>query len=141
MAAADAVRNLTAYLTVLVVFVSLNVAWVGLFAFDLYRRAVPSLLSDKPRLPLVLLFYLLQAGGILLLAVLPALASHSWETALLSGALLGLCTYGAYDLTNAATLRLWPGTLVAVDLAFGTVLTAVAATAGFLVAGWLGGTA
>ena len=39
-----------------------------------------------------------------------------------------------YDLTNMATLKLWPAHLAAIDIAWGTFLTAVAATAGYAAA-------
>src|SRR5687768_6667429 len=42
--------------------------------------------------------------------------------------------YGTYDLTNLATLRRWPPALAAVDLAWGSLLTGLAATAGYLAA-------
>ena len=43
--------------------------------------------------------------------------------------LFGFCVYGAYDLTNLATLRGWPWplTVSVVDLAWGGAVTATAA--------------
>ena len=46
---------------------------------------------------------------------------------------LGLVAYGTYDLTNQATLRVWATKLTLIDMAYGSVLTACAATASFLV--------
>jgi uncharacterized membrane protein len=48
------------------------------------------------------------------------------------GALFGFCVYAAYDLTNLATLRGWPLTVSLVDLAWGAVVTAVAAAIAFV---------
>jgi uncharacterized membrane protein len=45
-----------------------------------------------------------------------------------TGALFGLVAYRTYDLTNQATLRDWPVWLTVLDMGWGTVLTAVAAT-------------
>jgi uncharacterized membrane protein len=50
------------------------------------------------------------------------------------GALLGLIAYGTYDLSNYATLRDWPLALTALDMAWGAVLSAMSATAGYLAA-------
>lgn len=125
-------QELAAYAAILTTYVTLNLAWVSLFAMEMYRREVAALLVDKPRAPVAGLFYLLHAAGVLVLAVQPALATGDWIRAALSGALFGLCTYGTYDLTNAATLRRWPGNLVVIDLVCGVVLTALAATAGFV---------
>jgi uncharacterized membrane protein len=59
------------------------------------------------------------------------LRSGDWRRAALNGALLGLFGYGTYDLTNQATLRHWPWLITLVDLAWGTLLTALSATAGY----------
>ena len=63
---------------------------------------------------------------------MPALANGSWTTALLNGAFLGFVAYATYDLTNHATLKNWSTLLTVADMAWGTVLTAVAATIGYL---------
>jgi uncharacterized membrane protein len=127
-------RTLLIYTTALAVLVGLDVVWLGLVALDFYRRQLGDLLLERPRLGAAALFYLLYAAGVTVLAVQPALAAGDAWRALLSGALLGLCAYGAYEFTNLATLRHWPLRLVLVDIAWGTALTSVAALAGFLVA-------
>ncbi len=38
--------------------------------------------------------------------------------------------YATYDLTNAATLRMWSWTITSADMAWGTLVTAAAAAAG-----------
>jgi uncharacterized membrane protein len=50
------------------------------------------------------------------------------------GALFGFFAYATYDMTNLATLRDWPVAVTAVDMAWGTFLTGVSATAGFFAA-------
>jgi len=61
----------------------------------------------------------------LLLAILPAVSSASWIEALWRGALLGLVAYGAYDLTNHATIAGWPLSMTLIDIAWGVVVTAL----------------
>lgn len=121
------------YLTVLIVFTAIDFLWLGLIALDFYKKAIGSLMLEKPRLEIAAIFYALCALGITILAVQPALNAGSWHTAVLLGAAFGLCAYGTYDLTNLATLKNWPLRLALVDMAWGTVLTAVAASAGFVV--------
>ena len=130
-------RDVAAYLGIFVVYVSLNLAWLSLVALDLYRRELGVLLVEKPRAGVAFAFYMLHSFGVLILAVQPALAAGTWHKAAVSGALFGLCTYAAYDLTNAATLRRWPGGLVLLDLACGTILTSLGSVAGFFVARWI----
>jgi uncharacterized membrane protein len=119
------------YLTVLVVFVGVDAVWLGLIAGNFYRREMGALMVDRPLWGAVLLFYLLYAAGITVLAIPQEQAG--WPRALLQGALLGLCAYATYNLTNLAVVRGWPLRLSVMDLAWGTFLTAVASLAGYLV--------
>ena len=47
-------------------------------------------------------------------------------------AILGAMAYATYDLTNLATLRGWTLPMALADIGWGTAVTALAATAGFL---------
>jgi uncharacterized membrane protein len=52
---------------------------------------------------------------------------------MLWGALFGFFTYATYDLTNLATLRDWPLRVVVIDIAWGTTLCTLVATASYLI--------
>jgi uncharacterized membrane protein len=121
------------YSAVLAVFTAVDILWLSMVAINFYKREIGSLLLDKPRIDVAFLFYALYAGGIMILAVQPALNSDKWYEAVFLGAVFGLCAYGTYDLTNLATLQRWPLRLALVDMAWGTLLTAMSALAGFLV--------
>jgi uncharacterized membrane protein len=125
-------QYLIAYGASAVVFFGLDLLWLGVIARGFYARQMGDLLREQPSLGVAGLFYVVYVGGIVLLAVLPALQSQSWRTALLLGVALGVVAYGTYDFTNLATLRRWPLALALVDLAWGSVLTGLAATAGYL---------
>lgn len=84
-----------------------------------------------------IVFYLLYVAGILYFAVLPGIEAKSLAKAAANGALLDAMAYGAYELTNLATLKNWPLPVTVVDLAWGIILTAVAACAGYLTLLWL----
>jgi uncharacterized membrane protein len=73
-----------------------------------------------------------------LLAVQPAIDSgKGWMQAALMGGVLGLAAYGTYDLTNYATLKSWPLSITLIDLAWGTLVSAVTAgAAAAIVAAW-----
>lgn len=86
---------------------------------------------EKPLLGVAFIFYLLYAIGIVSFAVMPALETDSWVRAMASGALLGLIAYSTYDLSNLATLRGWSVKLSLVDIAWGTLVTSLAATLGY----------
>jgi uncharacterized membrane protein len=122
---------LIAYGASAVVFLGLDFAWLGWVARSFYARQLGDLLRASPSLTVAALFYALYVGGIVLFAVSPALHSQSWRSALILGVLLGLVAYGTYDMTNLATLRRWPLALALVDLSWGSLLTGLAASAGY----------
>jgi uncharacterized membrane protein len=128
----------SAYLAAAVLFLGLDALWLGFVARRFYLDALGGLIRDRPNLGVALLFYAIHLTGIVVFAVIPALDQGAARAALL-GALFGLCAYAAFDLTNLATLRGFPARLAFVDLAWGTVLTAVAALAGFYAARWASG--
>ena len=65
--------------------------------------------------------------------LLPGLQKDSLAVACLNGALLGLIAYGTYDMTNLATLKNWSLSVSIVDMLWGTVLTALSASAAYWV--------
>ncbi len=108
---------------------------------SVYRQNIGELLlPDGIRIVPAIAFYLLYIFGIVWFAVSPALANGgSLQTAALNGALLGLVCYGTYDLTNQATLKVWPTFITLMDMSWGAFLTATAAIAATLAARWYGG--
>ena len=129
-------RFVVAYIVTAIVFLGLDTLWLTQVALGMYRRELGTLLLDKPNLPIAAVFYLLFVVGIVVLAILPALNGGTWINALLLGAVLGLVAYGTYDITNLSTLRNWSLTVTLADLAWGTALTAVSATLGYLAVTW-----
>ncbi|WP_428032002.1 DUF2177 family protein [Ancylobacter sp.] len=124
---------IVAYASTGLVFLALDAVWLGFMSSRVYRPLIGDLMAEQPNWPPAVLFYLLYIVGVVVFAVQPALASGRWTTALALGAFLGLIAYGTYDLTNHATLRNWPAAMTAIDLAWGTLLTGVAATIGMLI--------
>ncbi|HEX6144228.1 MAG TPA: DUF2177 family protein [Geminicoccaceae bacterium] len=127
------------YVASAIVFFGLDLLWLGVVAKGFYARQLGDLLSDQPNMAVAGLFYAGYVGGIVLFAVAPALQAQSWTTALVLGVFLGLMAYGTYDMTNLATIRNWPVAMSITDMLWGSLLTGVAATAGFFAARWSGG--
>lgn len=123
---------LIAYGATAAAFLVVDAIWLSTMVNSLYRPRLGGLLLEQPRLDAAIPFYLLYVLGVVVFAVLPAARAQDWTVALGLGALLGLFAYGTYDLTNLATLKGWSVTITLVDMAWGTVLTASAATAGLL---------
>ena len=114
-------------LAVTITMMALDLVWLGVVAKGLYDAQLGSLKRPEILWPAALLFYAFYVAGIVVWAVAGA---TSRAHAARRGAGLGLMAYGTYELTNWAVLRDWPALLVPVDLAWGVVLTAVAALAG-----------
>lgn len=125
---------LIAYAAVAAAFLVGDALWLGVVAKDFYRTQMGDLMSPNPNIGAAAAFYVLYVAGVVYFAVWPALTSGSWATALISGALLGLVAYGTYDLTSLAVTRGFTAPLAFVDMAWGALLTAAAATAGYFAA-------
>ena len=123
-----------AYGAGLSVFLAVDALWLGVLMRPVYAAALASLLAEQPRWTPAVLFYLLYMLGLLVFAILPGLRARRGRTAAALGALLGLVAYGTYDLSNYATLQAWPAALTVIDMAWGAVLSSLAATAGYLAA-------
>jgi uncharacterized membrane protein len=120
-----------AYVCAMLVFVALDAVWLTVMGSRLYKPVLGDLLAAKPDVPAAVAFYLIYGLGVTILAIGPGLKDGSGARAAMNGAILGLVAYATYDLTNQATLRTWSIKLTLADIAWGMVLTALAAYAGW----------
>ena len=111
----------------------IDALWLSVVANRFYKSQLGPMLLEKPNMISAIIFYVIFVVGVVVLAVLPAVQAGDWKVALGLGALLGLVTYATYDLTNHATLKGFPLTVVVVDIIWGVVLTAAVATLTYLV--------
>ena len=127
-------RYLAAYLAAALVMGGLDYLWLTTMMGPLYQKVLGPIMAPEPNMKAAIAFYLIYLLGILWFAVRPALATGDWRIAALNGALFGFFAYATYDLTNMATLKVWSLQLTLIDIAWGAVLTATAASAGALAA-------
>jgi uncharacterized membrane protein len=111
------------YLVSVIVFFSIDLLWLGVIAKNLYKEQIGTLMADEIKWGAALLFYGLYLAGLVFFAILPAFKASDWSMAIVNGALFGLVCYGAYDLTNLATLKGWPVKIVIYDLLWGTFIS------------------
>lgn len=123
-----------AFAGVLVAFFAIDILWISRVVRPMYDQQVGGLLRANPQVGAAAIFYLMYAAGIVYFAVLPALPSGGMRLAMLNGAIFGGLAYGTYAFTNYAVLKGWTFTLVAADVAWGIVLTAVTAACGLFAA-------
>ena len=121
------------YVASLTLFLIVDIIWIRRVMGPMFERHVGTLLLAKPRLGAAAGFYLFYVAGTLYLAVIPALETGDLWIAAVNGAVVGLLAYGTYEATNFATLKGWDHRLLSVDVAWGTLLTAVMALTGFVV--------
>ncbi|MGA0569257.1 DUF2177 family protein [Variovorax sp. VNK109] len=116
-----------AYLAALAAVAVLDGIWLGFLARDFYKQEMGALMTESVRIAPAAAFYLLYPAGLVFLV--GGANPGSWSEALLRGAVVGLMAYGAYDMTNLATLKGWSLKLSLVDVAWGTFVSAAAAAA------------
>lgn len=122
------------YVLTTVVFLLLDMVWLGFIAKNLYQKYLGTFLADKVNWTAALIFYLLYVIGISVFAIYPSVGKNSMLSAALLGGLFGFFTYATYDLTNLATLKGWPLPIVFIDITWGIVLTALVSLSGFFIA-------
>jgi len=120
-----------AYFVTALVFLIIDYIWLGYVMKDYFQSQLKHLMAEEVNFSIAALFYLFYAAGIVFLCINPALTEGDWTKALINGAILGFLAYGAYDVTNAATLKDWPIPMSIIDVTWGTALTALSAVAGY----------
>ena len=123
--------NLISYAAALVVFVAVDMVWLGTMSGRFYKPILGDILAPQFNMAAAAAFYLVYPIGLVIFAINPALRAGGISTALLYGALFGFFTYATYDLTNQVTLRNWSSLLTVVDMAWGSFLGAVTAASAF----------
>ena len=118
-------------------FLIVDLLWLGVIARPFYQKHMGQLMRANVNWGAAIAFYLIFVCGIVVLVVWPAIERQSVGHALLLGAVFGLVTYAAYDLTNLATLEGFPVTIAIVDLTWGIVLCATISWVTYLASGRL----
>jgi len=121
------------YLVALVTFLLIDGVWLTVVAKNFYAKYLGYLMAKTPNLAAAGIFYLIFIFGLVKLVLEPGLNSGDLRQTILNGALLGLCCYATYDLTNMATVKDWPMIVTVVDLIWGTVLSGAVAGLSYLI--------
>ena len=121
-------KYLILYIASAVIFFPLDFIWLSTMGKGFYQRELGSLLLSNPNLIIAGLFYLAYLVGVVVLVSGPA--DGDIVKAAVMGAVLGFVAYGTYDLTNLSTIQGFTPAVAAVDMAWGTALTAASAAGG-----------
>ena len=121
------------FIVAFITFLAIDGLWLTIVAKDFYAKHLGFIMTKTPNLTAALIFYVIYVFTMVVLIISPALQKGSLMTAILTGALFGLCAYATYDLTNLATLKDWPLLVTIVDLIWGTVLSGAVAGISYLI--------
>lgn len=124
-------KYLAAYGCSALVVLVMDGVWLSVMGDKLYRPVLGDFMAKSVNLPAAVAFYFIYLAGLTFLATAPALREASVARAVVNGAVFGFVAYATYDLTNQATLTRWSTTITLADMAWGTVLSLIAATAGY----------
>ena len=128
---------LISYLLTFIVFLMIDMLWLGVLAKNIYQKYLGSFLTDNVNWTAAIIFYMIFVVGISIFSIYPAVNKGSVYHAILMGALFGFFTYATYDLTNLATLKGWPLPIVIIDIIWGSVLSALVSLSGFYIVKWI----
>ncbi len=122
------------YLATLIVLVPIDFLFLGTVAKSFFTAQVGDMLGEVRLVPAIL-FYLLFVAGILIFV--NGSPDATWQSALLYGALFGFFCYATFELTSMSLLKHWTWGVVALDMSWGTFVTALSSTLGLLIANWI----
>ncbi|MAQ46189.1 hypothetical protein ATO2_04135 [Roseovarius sp. 22II1-1F6A] len=130
-------QTIILYVITVVLFLGLDAIGLTRLVRPVFEENIGHLLLDDFRLVPAALFYMAFVAGLLWFVSEPALRDDAPMQALLNGAILGFLAYGTYEFTSLAVMRDWSMRMVAVDVAWGTVLTGVSAWGGVVLTRWI----
>jgi len=124
-------RYVILYLVTFFVLIPIDFLFLGIVAKGFFTAEVGDMLGEIRPAPAIL-FYLLYVAGILIFV--SGSATATWQSTLLYGALFGLFCYATFDLTSLALLKHWSWRVAIVDIAWGSLVSALSSTSGLLIA-------
>lgn len=124
-------KFIIAYAAILITYIILDAIWLGVISQSHYQEAIGHLMRKKyPYAPWII-FYVMYCAAIVYLAIYPHHLNTALIPVLINAAVLGMASYGAYNLTCYAILKDWPLNITLMDWAWGIFVTSASATVGF----------
>lgn len=122
-------RILPAYLIAMVIFLVLDMLWLGVVARGMYNARIGGMLLEKPNWTAAGIFYLLFVAGLVYFAIAQNVAAGDWRAAGVAGALYGFFCYATYNWTNLAVMKGYDPLVAVIDNCWGVVVAGVSAAA------------
>ncbi len=119
------------YLSTFIIFMCLDYFGLSYLIKPVFEKDIGPLLLDQFRIGPAVLFYAFYIGVLLWFVSWPAISQDKGLLWVLgNAALIGAMGYGTYEFTSLAVMKDWTWSMTLTDFAWGTCLTATAATAG-----------
>lgn len=113
-----------AFLSSFLAMLIIDGVWLGIMGTRFYRPYLNDLMVAEVKLLPALLMYLIYCLGLSYLIIAPNILEEAKiSDIIIKGLIFGFVSYGAYDLTNQATLKGWPLIVTVVDMLWGAILT------------------
>ncbi|MFP4022812.1 MAG: DUF2177 family protein [Candidatus Paceibacterota bacterium] len=122
------------FLIALLVFLAIDITWLGVIAKGMYAEELGSLMKKDVNWVAAFIFYAIFIAGLVFFVISPSVAGASLANALIVGAFFGFVTYSTYDLTNLAVLKDWPLKITVIDIIWGTILASSVSGITYLIA-------
>lgn len=115
---------LLSYVIALVAMLCIDYIWLMTMGPRFYKTHIGYIMAENVNYFAAIMMYVIYTFGVAYFIITPALEGEfSMRKVLMMGMLFGLVGYGAYDLTNHATIKGWPMIVTIVDMAWGSILT------------------
>ncbi len=122
------------WMVTLGIMLIIDYVWLTSMFEVFYKQYLGNLFTTSLRYAPAILFYVMYTGGLTYLIIFPSLSvSTSLYEVASKSAIIGCMAYGAYDLTNQATLLEWPVIVTIIDMIWGTFVTSVSASLSYLI--------
>lgn len=131
-------RYVPAYFTAMVIFLALDMLWLGVIARGMYAARIGGMLLERPNWTAAAIFYIIFVLGLIYFAISANLATGNWQAAAMSGALYGFFCYATYNWTNLAVMKGYDPLVAVIDNGWGVVVGAVSAAATVAIVNRLG---
>ena len=119
------------YISTLVTFVILDAFWFLLLAGKTYKYEIGNLLKNTVSVLPTSVFYILYTAIIFYL-VFFAIEAKTLKSVIFHGGLLGLLSYGTYNMVNIVFIEGWTYKVLAMDTIWGIVVTALISVAAYI---------
>jgi uncharacterized membrane protein len=114
-----------------VIFLILDAVMLTFVMRPLFEKHLGDLMLKELRLIPAAVFYLGYVAGLTYLVSLPALKTGA--PVVIPAAIIGAMAYGTYEFTSYTIMKAWHPSLVVVDMAWGTIATALVAWGGVVI--------